>query len=46
VKFDNAPFLYDEAWNPPEVKKKKKQEPEETSPALSSDDPQPELFGL
>lgn len=24
VTFDNAPFLYDEAWNPPEEKKKKK----------------------
>ena len=24
VTFENAPFLYDEAWNPPEEKKKKK----------------------
>jgi hypothetical protein len=24
ISFDNAPFLHDEAWNPPEEKKKKK----------------------
>ena len=26
ISFGNAPFLYDEAWNPPEKKKKKKKE--------------------
>jgi hypothetical protein len=31
VSFENAPFLYDEAWNPPENKKKKVEETEEES---------------
>lgn len=29
VSFENAPFLYDEAWNPPEEKKKKKKKKKE-----------------
>ena len=38
VSFENAPFLFDEAWNPPELKKKKKTE-EETAHV-----PEPTLF--
>ena len=31
ISFENAPFLYDEAWNPPEMKKKKIEETEQES---------------
>lgn len=40
VSFENAPFLYDEAWNPPERKKKKTSE--EAIPEVS----QESLFDL
>jgi len=42
VTFENAPFLYDEAWNPPEQKKKKKEVEEVTE----MEDVQDRLFDL
>ena len=47
VSFDNAPFLYDEAWNPPELKKpKKKLVEEEKSGEAKQEDAIPTLFEL
>jgi hypothetical protein len=43
ISFDNAPFLYDESWNPPEEKKKKKSE---EAPAAEIEEPQTSLFEL
>lgn len=43
ISFDNAPFLYDESWNPPEEKKKKKSE---EAPAAENVEPQTSLFEL
>jgi hypothetical protein len=45
VSFENAPFLYDEAWNPPE-KKKKKQEDDESPAPSEGESAQDSLFGL
>ncbi len=46
VSFENAPFLYDEAWNPPEEKKKKKKTNETETNETSDDAPQANLFEL
>lgn len=47
VSFDNAPFLYDEAWNPPEEKKKKKKNSDEKeSTATDAETSQASLFNL
>ena len=45
VCFENAPFLYDEAWNPPEEKKKKKVDDTETTEVLEGST-QANLFEL
>jgi hypothetical protein len=42
ISFDNAPFLYDESWNPPEEKKKKKSE----ESLAAEKEPQVSLFEL
>jgi hypothetical protein len=44
VTFENAPFLYDEAWNPPEEKKKKKKADDTESDETSVDTLQANLF--
>lgn len=49
VMFDNAPFLYDEAWNPPEEKKKKNKNndvEEDESVQAVDDTTQATLFDL
>lgn len=50
VTFENAPFLYDEAWNPPEETKKrrkKKKKPEETvDEPVEVEESQDSLFDL
>jgi hypothetical protein len=51
VTFENAPFLYDEAWNPPEEKKKKKKKKEveeviETEEIMETRGGQDSLFDL
>jgi hypothetical protein len=52
VAFDNAPFLYDEAWNPPEEKEKKKKKKKgaeeviETEVITKTGDAQDRLFDL
>jgi hypothetical protein len=45
VTFENAPFLYDEAWNPPEKKKRKKKAKVEEEGA-EVEERQDELFDL
>ncbi len=44
VSFENAPFLYDEAWNPPEQKKKKRKKKAEE--VIEEHDEQDMLFNL
>lgn len=44
VSFENAPFLFDEAWNPPELKKKKKSEETEKDGKSDSLINEPSLF--
>lgn len=46
VSFENAPFLYDEAWNPPEQKKKKKKADEAENEEALDKSPQPNLFDV
>lgn len=38
VTFENAPFLYDEAWNPPEEKKKKKKKKKKVEEAIETEE--------
>jgi hypothetical protein len=47
VTFENAPFLYDEAWNPPEAKKKKTKRAEEPiDETIEVEESQESLFDL
>ena len=48
VTFENAPFLYDEAWNPPETKKKKtkKKAKEDLEETVEVEESQESLFDL
>lgn len=46
VSFDNAPFLFDEAWNPPELKKKRKKSDEEQAEESNLTNTTPTLFDL
>jgi hypothetical protein len=38
VTFENAPFLYDEAWNPPEEKKRKKKKKKKVEEAIETEE--------
>lgn len=44
VSFENAPFLFDEAWNPPELKKKKQSEETAEAEANNAKISEPTLF--
>ncbi len=48
IFFDNAPFLYDESWNPPEEKKRKKKKKSDEAKSVETEDEfsQANLFDL